>query len=122
MKMVTQVTSFHFMNSCCWFTTEEAVTNNHGQSPVEKKSGGLIFELYASKHGLRDNQSSYLLWVVGHVGQHGGHVEHDLVALVGGVQRVGARRVRWGKKCSCFMSDIILQMSPNTLWFKQMFF
>lgn len=41
--------------------------------------------------------SSYLLWVVGHVRQHGGHVEHDLVALVAGVQGVGARRVRWRK-------------------------
>lgn len=40
---------------------------------------------------------SHLLGVVGHVGQHGGHVEHDLIALVGGVQGVGARRVSWGK-------------------------
>lgn len=38
-------------------------------------------------------QSSYLLRVVGHVGQHGGDVEHDLVALVGGVQGVGACRI-----------------------------
>ena len=40
----------------------------------------------------------YLLAVVGGVGQHGGDVEHDLVVLVGGVQGVGARRVRWGAK------------------------
>lgn len=42
--------------------------------------------------------SSYLLWVVGHVWQHGGHVEHDLVSLVSGVQGVGARRVSWKKE------------------------
>lgn len=33
----------------------------------------------------------YLLWVVGHVRQHGGHMEHDLVALVGRVKGVGTR-------------------------------
>lgn len=32
----------------------------------------------------------YLLPVVGGVGQHGGDVEHDLVVLVGRVERVGA--------------------------------
>ena len=37
--------------------------------------------------------NSYLLGVVGHVRQHGGHVEHDLVALVGSVKGVGACRV-----------------------------
>lgn len=33
----------------------------------------------------------YLLWVVGHVRQHGGHMEHDLVALVVRVKGVGTR-------------------------------
>lgn len=42
--------------------------------------------------------SSHLLRIVGHVWQHGGHVEHDLVALVGGVEGVGARGVGWRKK------------------------
>lgn len=47
---------------------------------------------------LRAIISSYLLGVVGHIGQHGGHVEHDLIALVGGVQGVGARRISWRKE------------------------
>lgn len=40
--------------------------------------------------------SAHLLWVVGHVRQHGGNVEHDLIALVGGVQGVGSRGISWG--------------------------
>lgn len=40
-------------------------------------------------------RSSHLLWVVGHVRQHGGHVEHDLIALVGGIQGVGASGISW---------------------------
>lgn len=42
--------------------------------------------------------SSYLLGVVGHVWQHGGHVEHDLVALVVGIQGVSACRIGWRKE------------------------
>lgn len=37
--------------------------------------------------------SAHLLWVAGHVRQHGGHMEHDLIALVGGVQGVGSRGI-----------------------------
>ena len=33
---------------------------------------------------------SYLLFVVGGVGQHGGDVEHDLIVLAGGVEGVGS--------------------------------
>lgn len=36
-----------------------------------------------------------LLSVVGGVGEHGGHVKHQLVVLVGGVERVCASGVRW---------------------------
>lgn len=36
---------------------------------------------------------TYLLLVVGCVGQHGRHVEHDLIILVGGIQGVGSRGV-----------------------------
>lgn len=39
-----------------------------------------------------------LLSVVGCVREHGGHVKHQLVVLVGGVQRVCASGVRWNKK------------------------
>lgn len=39
--------------------------------------------------------SAHLLPVVGRVGQHGGHVEHQLVVLVGGVKRVSSCRVGW---------------------------
>ena len=35
-----------------------------------------------------------LLSVVGRVGEHGGHVKHQLVVLIGGVERVRARGVR----------------------------
>ena len=40
----------------------------------------------------------YLLLVVGGVGQQRGHVEHDLVVLVGGVQRVCTGGVRCAKE------------------------
>lgn len=39
---------------------------------------------------------TYLLLIVGCVGQHGRHMEHDLIVLVSGVQGVGACRVSWG--------------------------
>lgn len=42
----------------------------------------------------------YLLFIVGCVGQHGGHVEHDLIILVSGVQGVGAGRVSWKQHSS----------------------
>jgi len=31
---------------------------------------------------------SYLLRIIGHVWKHGGHVKHDLVVLIGGIQGV----------------------------------
>lgn len=37
-----------------------------------------------------NQQLTYLLLVVGRVRQHGGHMEHDLVILVGGEQGVSA--------------------------------
>lgn len=37
---------------------------------------------------------SYLLRIIGHVWKHGGHVKHDLVVLIGGIQRVCSSRVR----------------------------
>ncbi len=114
MKRVTQVTSFHLMNSCCGlrpgancrgFTKPQADCERLWAT--RKDSRGCISQLRTPKKiGLRHNTQgpgdaagcrSYLLWVVGHVRQHGGHVEHDLVALVAGVQGVGARRVRWRK-------------------------
>lgn len=39
-----------------------------------------------------------LLPVVGCVGEHGGHVEHQLIVLVGGVERVYACGVRCNTK------------------------
>lgn len=39
-----------------------------------------------------------LLSVVGCVREHGGHVKHQLVVLVGGVERVHAGGVRWNTK------------------------
>lgn len=39
-----------------------------------------------------------LLSVVGCVREHGGHVKHQLVVLVGGVERVRASGVRWKTK------------------------
>lgn len=39
-----------------------------------------------------------LLFVVGCVREHGGHVKHQLVVLVGGVERVCASGVRWKTK------------------------
>lgn len=39
-----------------------------------------------------------LLPVVGRVGQHCGYVEHQLVVLVGGVERMRARGVRCNTK------------------------
>lgn len=36
----------------------------------------------------------YLLCVVGRVGQHGGHMEHDLIVLVARVEGQDPRRVR----------------------------
>lgn len=39
-----------------------------------------------------------LLSVVGCVREHGGHVKHQLVVLVGGVKRVRASGVRWNTK------------------------
>lgn len=39
-----------------------------------------------------------LLSVVGCVREHGGHVKHQLVVLVGGVERVRASGVRWNTK------------------------
>lgn len=47
-------------------------------------------------------RSSHLLWVVGHVRQHGGHVEHDLIALVGGVEGVGACGISWEGRVEIF--------------------
>ena len=46
----------------------------------------------------------YLLRVVGHVWEHGGYVEHDLVALVGGIQGMGARRIGCRKE----LKDILI--------------
>lgn len=37
---------------------------------------------------------SYLLGIAGHVGEHGRHVKHDLIALVGGVHRMSTGGVR----------------------------
>lgn len=59
--------------------------------------------------------SSHLLGVVGHVGQHGGHVEHDLVALVGGVQRVGARRISWRKSTKTDVSVGLMTLNYRVL-------
>lgn len=39
-----------------------------------------------------------LLSVVGCVREHGGHVKHQLVVLVGGVEGVRPRGVRWNTK------------------------
>lgn len=36
---------------------------------------------------------TYLLPVVGHVGKHGGHVEHELIVFVRGVQGVRSSRI-----------------------------
>lgn len=44
--------------------------------------------------GATARQFADLLPVVGRVGQHGGHMEHQLIVLVGGVERVCARGVR----------------------------
>ena len=63
------------------------------RSAVGGPVGGAVLEDRCWRTAVR-----YLLAVVGGVGQHGGDVEHDLVVLVGGVQGVGARRVRWGAK------------------------
>lgn len=41
---------------------------------------------------------SHLLSVVGRVGQECGHVEHQLIVLVSGVERVSAGGVRWNNK------------------------
>lgn len=49
----------------------------------------------------------YLLRVVGHVREHSGYVEHDLVALVGGVQGVGARRIGCRKE----LKDILILLN-----------
>ena len=65
-----------------------------GALRLEDWVGGLRLEDWVGGLGWRSVRP-YLLSVVGGVGQHGGHVEHDLVVLVGGVQGVGARRVRW---------------------------
>lgn len=59
--------------------------------------------------------SSHLLGVVGHVGQHGGHVEHDLVALVGGVQGVGARRISWRKSTKTDVSVGLMTINYSGL-------
>lgn len=44
---------------------------------------------------------SHLLLVIRRVRQHRGHVEHDLMVLVGGVERVCARGIR----CSQTIGD-----------------
>lgn len=54
-------------------------------------------------------RSSHLLWVVGHVWQHGGHVEHDLIALVGGVQGVGASGISWEGRVEIFIYFFLLK-------------
>lgn len=51
--------------------------------------------------------SSHLLGVVGHVRQHGGHMEHDLVALVGGVQGMSACRIGWRREIKDFTTDTV---------------
>lgn len=107
MKRSTKVTSFHFMNSCRRLRArekiaEEASANKHRRAfkgcVTTKHRLGCFFSLetYTSVGALL-RWGCYLLWVAGHVWQHGGHVEHYLIALVGGVQGVGARRVRWRK-------------------------
>lgn len=74
---------------------------------------------------LHVNERVYLLRVVGHVWQHGGHVEHHLIALVGGVKGVGACRVSWGEggklKLFIFNVECTSQMGvveKRFFWFK----
>lgn len=48
----------------------------------------------ASPKGEREGRT-YLLPVAGHVGEQRGHVEHELVVFVGGVEGVGSCGVGW---------------------------
>lgn len=57
---------------------------------VCESDGGILKEQVRQSASIA---SAHLLWVVGHVRQHGGHVEHDLIALVGGVQGVCSRGI-----------------------------
>lgn len=40
-----------------------------------------------------ERRRTYLLSIVGHVGKHGGHMEHEFVIFVRGVEGVSSRRI-----------------------------
>lgn len=84
----------------------EALISRLGEAAGDKvfffnfNFNGCITQLFTPQFGMI--RSSHLLWVVGHVWQHGGHVEHDLIALVGGVEGVGACGISWEGRVEIF--------------------
>lgn len=51
--------------------------------------------------------STDLLSVVGCVGEHGGDMKHQLVVLVGGIERMCACGIRWNK----YKNNLVLKKS-----------
>lgn len=93
---------------------EENTKNNHpppwcfANSECTKPIGRL-------SSALEGGGRTHLLSVVGHVGQHGGHVEHDFIVFVCGVQGVSSCRISWKQRWRTKTSQATAKVSNGTL-------